>query len=80
MQRQLEQKIMSARHQLELYIEELKGLSPLYKLKGGYAYVSDTDGKQIASVEQLSSGQQLDLTLQDGKALVSVQEVSRNGE
>ncbi len=76
----LERKIMAARHQLELYIEELKGLSPLYKLQGGYSYAADEEGNNIRSVTQLKEGQKLQLTFADGSALVQVQQVNNNKE
>ncbi len=76
----LERKIMAARHQLELYIEELKGLSPLYKLQGGYSYAVDEEGNNIRSVTQLKEGQKLQLTFADGSALVQVQQVNNNKE
>lgn len=71
----MKQKLTSARHQLELYAEEMKGLSPLYKLSGGYAYVADEDGNNIKTTEQISKGQKLILTLQDGSADVTVNDV-----
>ena len=71
----MSQKLMSARHQLELYAEEMKGLSPLYKLSGGYAYVSDKDGNNIKSVKDVNKDQELVLTMSDGSADVTVKEV-----
>lgn len=71
-QQTMEQRLLAARHQMELYIEELKGLSPLYKLQGGYSYVEDESGRNIRSVTQLSEGQNLSLVLQDGRVQVSV--------
>lgn len=73
----LQQRLISARHQLELYVEELKGLSPLYKLQGGYSYVSDGQGEHIDSVSRLQKGQKLCLTFSDGKADVTVQTIER---
>ena len=55
----MNQKLISSKHQLELYIQEMKGLSPLYKLEGGYSYVSDTDGNNIKSVKQIEKGKKL---------------------
>ncbi|MDO4165848.1 MAG: exodeoxyribonuclease VII large subunit [Eubacteriales bacterium] len=75
----LDQKLVAAKHQLELYVEELKGLSPLYKLQGGYSYVEDTAGGNVHSVKQLEPGQKLSLVLEDGRADVQVQEI-RKGE
>ena len=62
---------------MELYIEELKGLSPLYKLQGGYSYVSDLDGNNIRSVQGLKEGQQVRLTMADGKAVAEVREIAK---
>lgn len=73
----IEQKLTAARHQLELYIEELKGLSPLYKLKGGYAYVAREDGSSVKSVDEISPGQELALYMQDGHAVVNVKYVRK---
>lgn len=80
LERLMKQKLTSARHQLELYAEEMKGLSPLYKLSGGYAYVADEDGNNIKTTEQITKGQKLILTLQDGNADVTVNDVHTKSE
>lgn len=69
----MRQKLVSSKHQLELYIQEMKGLSPLYKLQGGYAYVSDESGRNINSVDELKNGEQINLAFKDGyaKAVIS---------
>ena len=69
----MRQKLVSSKHQLELYIQEMKGLSPLYKLQGGYAYVSDESGRNIKSVDELKKGEQINLAFKDGyaKAVIS---------
>ena len=69
----MRQKLVSSKHQLELYIQEMKGLSPLYKLQGGYAYVSDESGRNIKSVDELKKGEQINLVFKDGyaKAVIS---------
>jgi len=73
----MEQKMMSAKHQMELYIEELKGLSPLHKLQGGYSYVSDMEGNNIRSVRSLKEGQQIKLAFTDGTAVANVKSISK---
>lgn len=80
LEQMLEQKLVSAKHQMALYIEELKGLSPLNKLKAGYSYVSDSEGKNVRSVAQLEKGQELYLTMTDGKAVVTVNETIQENE
>lgn len=72
MQYLMGQKLTSAKHQMALYIEELKGLSPLHKLQGGYSYVADMDGNNVQSVDKLQEGQSLRLSMADGKATVTV--------
>lgn len=69
----MRQKLISSKHQLELYVQEMKGLSPLYKLQGGYAYVSDASGRNISSVDELEKGEQINLAFKDGyaKAVIS---------
>jgi len=75
MQHLIGQKVTSAKYQMALYAEELKGLSPLYKLQGGYSYVADMDGNHVRSVEKLQEGQELCLSMIDGQALVMVEKV-----
>ena len=73
MENLMRQKLVSSKHQLELYIQEMKGLSSLYKLQGGYAYVSDESGRNIKSVDELKKGEQINLAFKDGyaKAVIS---------
>lgn len=54
------------RHELEVYIERMKGLSPLEKLSSGYSYVSDEAGRNIRSVEQVKEGQRVTVRVRDG--------------
>lgn len=77
LQHRMEQKVISAKHQMALYAEELKGLSPLVKLQGGYSYVSDEDGNNVRTVEKLQIGQKLYLSMTDGRAVVSVEEIEK---
>lgn len=71
----IEQKILSAKHQLALYAEELKGLSPLQKLQDGYSYVENAQGKNVNQVKNLTKGEILTVKMTDGQAKVSVEEI-----
>lgn len=71
----IEQKILSAKHQLALYAEELKGLSPLQKLQDGYSYVENAQGKNVNRVKNLTKGEILTVKMTDGQAKVSVEEI-----
>ena len=72
----MENRINSARHKLALYAEEMKGLSPLYKLKGGFSYVEDADGSNIVSVKQVKEKDRLIITVSDGKIETDVTKVT----
>ena len=51
----MEEILQQKRHQFALYVEKMKGLSPLEKLNQGYAYVEDKKGRpvrQIADVKK----------------------------
>ena len=71
----IEQKILSAKHQLALYAEELKGLSPLQKLQDGYSYVENAQGKNVNQVKNLTKGEILTVKMTDGQAKVSGEEI-----
>lgn len=56
----------SKRHQMLIYIERFRGLSPLDKLKQGYAYVADAQGKTVTSTKQVKPEDMLTLYVADG--------------
>ena len=63
------------RHDISLYIERLKGLSPLEKLSSGYSYVTDESGANIRSTAQAKKGQALTIRLSDGSLCARVEEI-----
>lgn len=72
--------ITKKRHQLEIYIEKLKGLSPLDKLNQGFSYVSDEIGKTVTDVGQVELGDSLKIQMKNGLLKAIVTEKSRNEE
>lgn len=66
------------RHTLALYIERLRGLSPLEKLNSGYSYVEDDRGGNIRSVSQAAVGQTLRIRLRDGRIDTKVTGIEEN--
>lgn len=69
----IKNQIVRDRRRLELIVSRLDGLSPLKRLGGGYAYVTDGKGKRLYSVTQVKEGDALEVSLTDGrlKAVVS---------
>lgn len=66
LQERMQRILKNRRHELAIYIERLKGLSPLEKLNSGYSYVSDEEGRNIRSVTQVNEGQNLTIQVKDG--------------
>ena len=60
------------RHMLELYIEKLKGLSPLDKLNQGFSYVSDEEGRTVTDVNQVRAGDGIRIYLKNGRLAATV--------
>ena len=46
-------------------LARLDGLSPTAKLLGGYGYI-ESEGNPVTSVKDVSSGDNLDITIHDG--------------
>ena len=72
------QKSTKNRHQLEIYIERLKGLSPLEKLNRGFAYIEDNSSNSIKSSDQVKVDDQLLIHLKDGKVLAKALRIDKN--
>jgi len=60
------------RHALAIFIERMRGLSPLEKLNQGYSYVEDEWGRNIRSVEQVKPGQEIMVRVKDGNIAAAV--------
>ena len=65
------------RHNLALYIERMKAVSPLEKLNSGFSYVEDTDGKNIRSVTQVEAGERLRIRMSDGVIDTRVEQIQK---
>lgn len=59
--------LLEKRHVLEVYIERLKGLSPLDKLNQGFSYVADEMGKTVHDIEQVEIGSILNIQVRNGR-------------
>lgn len=64
--RLMKHRIDDKRHQLQLFINSMKGLSPLNKLQSGFSYVSDEYGNNITSIESVKAGTVINVAVTDG--------------
>jgi len=70
---EMDRKLEGNRHQLSLYIEKLRGLSPLAKLNQGFSHVSDQDGKTVTDVNMVETGDLLFLHVKNGQIQARVE-------
>lgn len=75
LERLMRQSIQRNRYRLAVYAERMKGLSPLWKLSQGYAFVADEEGKTIKSIRQVEKGQKLQISVTDGDLEVTVDSI-----
>ena len=67
-----------ARHRMSLYIERLKGLSPLEKLGQGYSYTSHPDGRKITRVADVGRGETICVYVSDGRIQAVVTDTEKD--
>lgn len=63
----MKNKIVSKKHRLAIYIEKLKGLSPLDKLNQGYSYVSDEKGRTVTDISRVNLKDRLQIYIKNGR-------------
>ena len=71
----MRRRLEASHHLLGLYIEKMKGLSPLTKLNQGFSYVEGADGRNVASIAGVAKGDRLNIQVTDGRIGAVVQEV-----
>ncbi len=77
LRRQMMQNLEKNRHRLALYIEKMRGLSPLQKLNQGYAYLENAEGKQIRSVAQVKAGDSVQIFIKDGRITADITAIDK---
>ena len=75
MQNLMKQEIIKERHRLNLYIEKMKGLSPLNKLNQGFSYVENQEHQAVTSVTQVQKEDSLCINVKDGKIWTRVERI-----
>lgn len=70
------------KHALSIYIERMKGLSPLEKLGQGYSHVRTEDDKTLTDIGQVKAGEEINVYVKNGvinAKVVNTKEVSLEG-
>lgn len=68
----MKNKVTHSRHRLAVYIERLKGLSPLDKLNQGYSYVADAHGRTLTDIDKIAVGEMIRVYVKNGMMEASV--------
>lgn len=68
----MKNKVTHNRHRLAVYIERLKGLSPLDKLNQGYSYVADAHGRTLTDIDKIAVGEMIRVYVKNGMMEASV--------
>lgn len=71
----LDSKVMDRKHMLAIYAERMKGISPLEKISKGFAYISDYNGKQISTIDNIKKGDRVNITMRDGRVVTKVEDI-----
>ena len=69
-------KLNDTKHKFNIYIEKMKGLSPLEKLSKGYSYIVDENGCNINSVTKINKEDKIRIYLTDGIADARIENVT----
>ncbi len=77
LQRMMDKCLSGCRHRMAIYVEQMKGLSPLDKLNQGYAYVADEKGATLTSVEQAAVGDKMTVCVKDGRLTAQITDKQR---
>ncbi|PKM95867.1 MAG: exodeoxyribonuclease VII large subunit [Firmicutes bacterium HGW-Firmicutes-1] len=69
--------IKDLKNQLALLSESLKRVSPIEKLKDGFAYITDENGKHIKSIDHLNGQETLVIQLFDGQIKAGITNIEK---
>lgn len=73
----MKNQVYLARQNLQVYLERMKGLSPLNKLNQGFSYVEDQEHKAVTSISQVQKGDTLKIQVTDGTILTRAEEIRK---
>ncbi len=74
------QLIKNKRNTLRILVERMHSVSPIKRLNGGMAYLSDAGGKRVSCANDMRVGEDVYIRMKDGEAKATVRELSYWGE
>lgn len=73
----MKNKLERTKYELALYAQRLEGISPLRKLSSGYAFLTDQNGNTVKSVDKVSVGEELLVSVTDGEIFTKVEQIRK---
>lgn len=72
---QMQNQMQISKHRFQIYLEKMKGLSPLQKLSQGFSYVETENKEVLKSISQVKKGNQISVYVTDGVIKATVEEM-----
>lgn len=72
-----ERTLRNRQKKYSMLVERMKGLNPLDRLKSGYSFVSDEDGRAVTGISGINVGQTLTIHVTDGTIRADVKEIEK---
>jgi len=73
----IKRKLDNTKHNLDIYIEKLNGLSPLSKLKSGFGIIKDSEDKVIKTVDKIKKDDKICVSFVDGDVIATVNNIEK---
>ena len=76
----MKQLLLCKRNDLQILVERVHAVSPVKRLNGGMAYLSDDAGKRVSGIKDMKIGEDLHIRMKGGEARARVLEVNYREE
>ena len=70
-----ERSLRQRQKKYSMLVERMRGLNPLDRLKAGFSFVSDGEGRAVTRISEVEAGQTLSIHVTDGIIKAGVQEI-----
>lgn len=76
LRQRMERVLMDRKYRLQMYIRQLKGLSPLDKLDQGFSYVQTESGAALTKISQAHMGEPVKIQVSDGEIGARIESIT----
>lgn len=76
LRQRMDRVLMDRKYRLQMYIRQMKGLSPLDKLDQGFSYVQTESGAALTKISQAHMGKQVKIQVSDGEIGARIEHIT----